>query len=435
MKHRISGIDSGSIAEEIGVPVGSELVSINGEDIVDVIDYEQLCANETLIIRLIAPDGEEFEAEIEKDEDEPLGLNFSDDLIGGIRSCKNHCIFCFIDQMARGGRSTLHVKDDDWRMSLIMGNYVTLTNVSDAEFERILKRKASPLYISVHTLNPELRRKMMGNPTAVLINERLKKLSEAGITVHCQIVLCPGINDGQELTDTLNGLCEMYPCVRSVAVVPVGLTKFRDKLFPLRTLTKDEAEKAIEQTERVAEKMLKLHGISIVYCADELYLLADKELPEYEYYEDFPQIENGVGLFRKLERECIEEISSFEPRKEPIVLDCITGVSIAAKLQELFDKLNVLNLFIKVHFVINHYFGETVTVAGLVCATDIIEQLSSKFESDTIIIPDNMLRDGDDVFLDSVSLKELSGILGKRIVPVCHADGAIMLSELMNIKK
>ncbi|MDO4568444.1 MAG: DUF512 domain-containing protein [Clostridia bacterium] len=433
MKHRISGVDSGSIAEELGVKAGSELVSINGEEIVDLIDYEQLCANERLTLRYIAPDGVRVDAQIEKYEDEPLGISFSDDLLGGVRSCRNHCVFCFIDQMPRGGRDTLHVKDDDWRMSLIMGNYVTLTNVSESEFCRIIKRKASPLYVSVHALDPKVRQSIMGNPSAGLIGERLERLRRAGIAVHCQIVLCPGLNDGATLRETLRGLCELYPSVRSVAVVPVGLTKFRDGLYPLRALTCEEARAAVTLTEEFARDMRAAHGTSVVYCTDEMYIIAGMQLPPYEYYEDFQQLENGAGMYRKLERELKAAIGEHMPFDRKRRIDVITGTAIADMLGELFGELRALNIDAQVHAVVNHSFGETVTVAGLVCANDIVRQLKGKLSGELVVIPSSMLREREPLFLDSVTLDELSSELELDVRPLCAYDGCALLDDLYEI--
>ena len=249
MRHLITAVDPDSIAEELGIEPGWSLASIDGEEILDVIDYEQLTTKEALELCFETPEGESVYADVEKELYEPLGLNFESGLMSPIKSCKNHCVFCFIDQMPKGVRDTLHVKDDDWRLSLIMGNYVTLTNIDDAEFARILKRRVSPLYISVHATDGEIRKAMMRNPTAVRIMERLSRLKEEGMQFHAQIVACPGLNDGEVLSQTLSDLLKLAPAAQSVAVVPVGLTRYREKLYPLRTLTREEARDVILRVE------------------------------------------------------------------------------------------------------------------------------------------------------------------------------------------
>ncbi len=432
MSHRISGVDIGSPAEALLIEVGSTLLSINGEEVLDVVDYEHLTMETDITIKWETPEGEIKSGHISKDEYEPLGLSFSDDLIGGIRSCKNRCVFCFIDQMPRGGRKTLHVKDDDWRMSLIMGNYVTLTNVSEREFERIIRRKASPLYISVHTLDPKLRVKMMANPSAALIGERLRRLYNAGIKVHCQIVLCPGLNDGEELVNTLSGLCELYPCVQSVAVVPVGLTKFREGLFPLRGLTAEDAGNALDQIEGFQREMLKLHNERVIYGSDELYLLAGRDFPSFDEYEDFIQLENGVGMFRKLEWEIKDALLDIKPLPRRIMIDALTGTLIAGRLQHLYDMLEPYGVNVRVTAISNSYFGESVTVAGLVCAHDIIEQTKDRLNGELVILPRSMLREKDFVFLDGMSIFELETHLKRRVIPISADDGYNGISELFS---
>lgn len=430
MRHRITGVDKDSIADELSIEPGSFLISINGEDIVDIVDYEQLCTAENLVVAIETPDGEIVEADIEKDMYEPLGINFADDLIGGVRSCKNRCIFCFIDQMARGGRKTLHVKDDDWRMSLIMGNYITLTNVDEREFERIIKRKASPLYISVHTMDGELRKLMMANPTAGLIGERLERLKEAGIRFHCQVVLCPDINDGERLEYTLEKLSALYPAAQSVAIVPVGLTKHRDGLYPLRCQTREEAREAIAQTEAWQRKMRGLHGTSFAYAADEMYIKAGLEIPPQELYEDYPQLENGVGLLRKLESEMNEALKYKKPLKRRLTLDAVTGESAKEFLGSAFARLKEYNIHVNVHGVRNSFLGESVTVAGLVTAGDIVDQLGGRLNGDAVIIPESMMRENDDIFLDGVRLGELEAALNKNVRALCPSDGDILIEEL-----
>ncbi len=433
MRHRIVSTDSGSIAKELEIESGSWLISIDGEDIVDIIDYEALCSSESLLLCYESPDGELVEAEIEKEAYEPLGLNFADDLINGMRSCKNHCLFCFIDQMPRKGRRTLQFKDDDWRMSIIMGNYVTLTNVSDGEFERILRRRASPLYISVHTLDPEIRIKMMANPTAGLIVKRLERLKSEGLRFHSQIVLCPGINDGEALDYTLDGLSRLYPYAQSVAIVPVGLTKHRGGLYPLRCLSAAEAERAILQINAVQDKMRGLYGVEFAYASDEMYMIAGTPLPAYDSYGDFVQLENGVGMLRKFEREFMDELSNMQPLESELNLDAVSGTSAFNFLKRLFKRLKQHNININLHAVKNDYFGDTVTVSGLVCGCDIVNQLRNRLISDKLILPSCMLRENDDVFLDGMRISDVAEGLKARVLPVCSFDGGRLIEEIFKI--
>lgn len=432
MKHRVTGIRPGSIAMELGIQTNWYLLSINGEQIYDVIDYEQLSTQDELLLCFEMPNGEIVEAEVEKDAYELLGLEFESGLMSPIRSCKNHCIFCFIDQMPRGGRDTLHFKDDDWRLSLIMGNYVTLTNVGEAEFERIIARRVSPLYISVHASDGDVRKQMMQNPTAGLIMQRLTRLKEENLTFHAQIVICPGINDGDVLERTLNDLFSLAPAAQSVALVPVGLTRFRDKLFPLRTLTSEEARNSIKLADRLNEASRQAFNRGFAYASDEMYALAQMELPPYEYYDDFVQIENGVGLLRQFEHGFNEALCEQAPRSA-LVIDGATGKAAFSFLKGIYENLQQYGITVRLHEVQNNYFGNTVTVSGLVTAGDIIAQLSGHIDGDALIIPDDMLRENDDVFLDGMSLNELSSILKVPIIPMNSSDGEAFVKQLFSI--
>ncbi|MDL2235099.1 DUF512 domain-containing protein [Christensenellaceae bacterium OttesenSCG-928-L17] len=419
---RITGIDNGSIAEELGVRAGDFLTAINGQPVLDVVDYEFLCAQEHLILSFLHPDEGEYTADIEKDDFEGLGLQFESGLMSPMRTCKNKCIFCFIDQMPRGGRETLQVKDDDWRMSFIMGNYISLTNVDDAEFARICERKVSPLYISVHATDPAVRVAMMRNPQAGRILERLRALKDAGLRFHCQIVCCPGVNDGAMLQKTLEDLFALYPAAQSVAVVPVGLTKFRASLFPLHGFSKEEAQSTCRQVQVFAEQCLRQAGTRFVFPADELVLLEGEELPAYETYEDFAQIENGVGLLRLYEQEFMDALQEKQPLKTLLTLDAVGGMAAHSFFCTLFERLKPYNIDVHVHAIRNDYFGPTVTVGGLVTAEDIIAQLQGKQMSGTLLIPHNMLREQEDVFLDGMTVDELAACLNVRVA-VVRGDG------------
>ena len=433
MDHLITSVDQGSIGEELGITKGCRLLSIDGEEIRDIIDYEQLTAGEALTLCFVEPDGTVVEAEIEKELYEPLGLDFEHGgLMSPIRSCKNHCIFCFIDQMPKGVRNSLHVKDDDWRLSLIMGNYVTLTNVDDAEFDRMLKRHAGPLYISVHATDGVIRRRMMNNPAADRLMERLNRLKEARLAFHAQVVLCPGINDGAVLDRTISDLLDLYPAAGSLAVVPVGLTRFRDHLYPLHGVGPKEAAAAVEQIEKWQETARVRTGSTFVFASDELYILAGRELPPAASYEDYIQIENGVGLLRKFESEFLCALAEQE-KVPPIALDSASGVSAAPYMQKLFEKLRPYGIEIRVHAVANRYFGESVTVSGLVTAGDLAEQLINTIKSGILLIPRTMLKESDTVFLDGTDLGDLTQALGKRIVPMSADDGEAFIEELFHL--
>ncbi len=432
MKQRIIAIDNGSIGDELGITPGCFLLSVNGEPVEDVIDYEQLTACEQLTLEFEDPHGGLITADVTKEEYEPLGLYFGSGLMSPVRACKNKCVFCFIDQMARGVRDTLHFKDDDWRLSLIMGNYVTLTNVDDREFQRILKRKVSPLYVSVHATDGAVRKTMMRNPSADRIMDRLTGLKEAGLRFHSQIVVCPGLNDGDVLEQTIRDLYALRPAAVTVAVVPVGLTKYREGLYPLRTLTKEEARGVINQMERFEASIHCKGDDGFVSCADELYLLAERELPSYETYGDFPQIENGVGLLRKFEREFCDELAGQKPLKKNVSLAGATGVSAYGFLQKLFDRLKPYGIELELMPIKNDYLGETVTVSGLVTAGDMAAQLRTRLRGRTLLIPDDMLRERDDAFLDGYDLNWLKGELSVPIWPLPAADGAEFITCLFH---
>lgn len=423
-KHRIVSVDSDSPAYDAGIEAGDFLLSVNGEPIIDIIDYEQLTANEEITVLFLKADtSEEIEAIIEKDEFEDLGLNFESSLMSNVRVCKNNCVFCFVDQMPKNTRSTLHVKDDDFRLSLIMGNYITLTNVDDEEFERIIKRHVSPLYISVHATDGEVRKKMMRNPSSVKIMERLTRLKAENIRFHCQIVLCPNLNNGEVLINSLNDFLKLQP--ESAAVVPVGITKHRDGLYPLRKLTKEEANEAIDIIHEFKQKGLN------VYASDEMYIAAQRELPPFEYYDDFAQIENGVGLLRMFEDGFNYELEYMKKVNKPLNLDAATGISVAPFLKKLFSKLEKYGIKINVHALENEFFGNTITVSGLLCGKDIISAYEKGMftDSEILLISSSMLKDGQ-YFLDGITLKELSDKIHKKIIPMNASDGAAFVSEL-----
>jgi len=430
-------VRTGSIGEECGIEPGDKLRSINGEIIHDIIDYESLCSEESLNVEIEKKDGSLWLIDISKEAEESLGLIFERDLMDRQRQCANNCIFCFIDQLPPDMRSSLYYKDDDWRLSFIMGNYITLTNTSMKEVNRIINRRVNPLYISVHSTEKEIRERMLRNPRAGSIMEILKRFYDEKLYFHNQIVLCPGINDGMHLDKTLQDLWGFYPYARSVAVVPVGLTSYREGLYPIKPFTACQARQVIEQVERWQKECLRQQGTAFVFAADEFYTLAGIEIPPYEAYEGFPQIENGVGLIAKFKQEFYEaldecSLSLHENRHVSIV----TGVSAAPYIREMagalekkFNKLRV-----EVYPIINQYFGPTVTVAGLVTGSDILAQLAGKELGDIVLLPRVMLRERDTVFLDNISLEDLEKRLGVKVCPV-WVDGRDFVYAVVSMEK
>ncbi len=418
-KHIINNVVLGGAAWRSGIRKGDKLCSINDETIQDQIDYQDLShgANITAIVE--KPDGIKIRLPIVKGEGEALGLSFDKTMELKPRTCSNKCIFCFVDQMPKGLRETLYVKDDDWRFSLMMGNYVTLTNTGDVEFERILKRKASPLYISVHATDGNVRNMMLGNPNAYKLMDRLKKLIENGIKFHTQIVLCPGINDGDILKKSLEDLISLMPNVLSIAIVPIGLTKFREGLFPLRPYNSDEAKTILNMVEPYQIQCYEKYGTRLIYCSDEWFVMGDMPVPPEEYYEDYPQIENGVGMLRLLEsqvkaiaelEETLVESQKLEASKKlkPKNILIATGTAAAKFLDKTIEEYKPTNMKYTVQPIINYAFGTTVTVAALITGHDLIEQVNKLDLSqyDELWITETMLRVKEKLFLDDVSLDE-----------------------------
>ena len=412
----VTHIEPRSPAKRAGLRAGDRILLVNGEPVLDLVDYEALTAEKRLEIRYLR-DGEERTASIVKDEYTPLGLGFETTLMDRMQTCRNKCVFCFIDQMPKGIRSSLNVKDDDWRMSFIMGNYVSLTNVDEAEFNRILRRRVSPLYISVHTVDGPLRSRMMHNKDAGKIMERLQALKEAGITFHCQAVLCPGLNDGAYFAETVRTLSALRPQCASLAAVPVGLTKYREGLYPLRSYTEEEAAAVIEQT-RALEK--ETGGEPFVFLSDEWYLMAGQPLPAAEAYGDFAQIENGVGLLRLFEAELKEAIEDRAPLQEPREFTVAGGTAATPFFRDLYRCLLPYNIVIRCVPVENRFFGGNVHVAGLVTGSDLLYAFSGG-APETVLIPGNMLRERDTVMLDGMELEEVQTRLGARLIPFANA--------------
>ena len=432
MSAKIAGCDSGSIAEQLGFKSGDILVSINGGEINDVIDYMYYSESENLAIEAIC-DGEGVEFDIEKDIDEPLGISFESYLIDQQRSCKNKCIFCFIDQLPKGLRPTLYFKDDDSRLSFLMGNYITLTNLSEHDIERICRMRISPINVSVHTTDPQLRVKMMKNPHAAEINKIMRRFADAGITMNCQIVLCKGVNDGENLTRTLSDLKTLYPAVNSVSIVPVGLSKHRQGLYPLEPFTAEDCKDVINRIENMSQKCRSEYGVGLFYPSDEFFINAGIKLPNEEYYDGYPQIENGVGMSTSLIAEVKSTVEQLKYSEKPYECSLITGVLFSGILSDIVEIIRTKRpgLHCRIHPIINNFFGVNITVAGLVTATDIIDQLKDKPLSQRVLIPSNMLRSEQDMFLDSITVCDVERALNRKLI-ITHSDGADLVGKILN---
>ena len=434
MSVTITGIAPGSRAQALGILPGDVLCAINGQTVTDVLDYRFLETERELRLTL-RRNGEEFTVSLKKPQYAQIGLEFETYLMDEQHSCKNKCIFCFIDQLPPGMRETLYFKDDDDRLSFLFGNYITLTNIDDREIDRILKMHISPINISVHTMDPELRCEMMHNRFAGEALRHLYKLAKGGVKLNCQIVLCPGVNDGEALEFTLNKLYELGENLLSVACVPVGLTRYREGLYPLTPFTKETAEAALDLIERCGDRFLSERGSRTVYPSDELYLLAERPIPPLEFYEDFPQIENGVGMLRDFQDEfawAMEDMGVPEELDAPRKVTVPTGEGGYAFLQDTLDGLRQKchNLIVDLVPVQNEFFGGTVNVTGLLTGQDLVKTLREKQLGDEILIVSNMLRADEDVFLDDMTLSELSETLG---VPVRRVSGSgeAMLAALL----
>ncbi len=430
--HIIKEIEIGSIAEELELESGDELVSINGIEIKDVLDYHYLIKDEEIMVLVRKPDGEEWELTIEKEFDEDLGIVFEEGLMDEYRSCRNKCIFCFIDQMPPGMRETLYFKDDDARLSFLQGNYITLTNMSDEEIDRIIFYKLSPINISVHTTNEELRCRMLHNRFAGSALEKLKRLKDAGITMNGQIVLCKGWNDGEELEKTIHDLAAFLPEMESVSVVPVGLTKFRDNLEKLEPFTKEDSRVVLEQIHRWHNILLNHYGTRFIYASDEWYLTAELPIPEEGSYEGYPQIENGVGLIRSMKVEFDAAFEDLEGNDLKKTISLATGVLAAPILKQMADKLSMKypNIKIILYPIINNYFGNLITVAGLITGSDIIAQLKEQPLGDYLMLPDVLLRNGETVLLDDVTVIDIEKALQTNI-RIVQSDGTSFIDSII----
>ncbi len=431
MASRIVAVDRGSPAARARLRPGMLLEKINGHEIRDVLDYRYWSEEPKLLLELRDERGRAIKKRVKKPEGIPLGLDFETYLMDAQRSCANRCVFCFIDQLPKGMRPTLYYKDDDARLSFLQGNYITLTNLSGREIDRICALRISPLNVSVHASDPDVRRAMLRNPSAGRCMELMRRLAEHDIEMNCQIVLCPGMNDGEVLTKTLEDLSALCPQVHSVSVVPVGITRYREGLPDLSPVTREGAADAIARVEKAAEANLEKYGSRVLFCSDELYLRAGLELPPLEYYEDFPQFENGVGMLRSLYEEYIAALSGLSG-EESACVSVATGTAAAPLFENIsqITKKTCYNVNIKVFPVVNRFFGATVDVAGLLTGSDLLAALKGEDLGERLLISATMLRHGGDVFLDDVSLAELSEALGVPVVPV-RPDGAELLDAVV----
>ncbi|QQE76827.1 DUF512 domain-containing protein [Alicyclobacillus sp. SO9] len=430
----IARVHSNSLAEELELQAGDEVLKINGESITDIIDLQFALSTEELELEVKKSDGEVWVFEVEKDYDEGLGVDWENPTVDKVHLCHNKCVFCFVDQVPGNMRKTLNVRDDDYRLSFLHGNFITLTNLKEQELERIVRLKMSPLNVSVHTTNPELRVRMLANKRSGEILNQIRYLADNEIEMNTQVVLCPEWNDGEELDKTIRDLAPFYPAVKTLSIVPVGLTKHRRGLHSMRPVSHEEAKQVIQQIRSWQEYLRPKLGSSFVYAADELYVLADMDVPPTEFYDDFGQTENGVGVIRTLLDE-IEEVWPYVPRSlgtKVRRVGVVTSTSAEKTIRSCLSRLDdVSGLYKEVFPILNDFYGHHVTVTGLLTGQDIVTQLRGKLEDvDALLLPDIMLKDDADVFLDDYTVEQLSNELGKPVT-VVPATGSGLLYGTM----
>ncbi len=430
---RITEVARRSRAARAGIRAGDALLSINAHEIADVLDYRFYLAEEQVTLSLQRGETS-YTVTIEKEEYDDIGLEFESALMDRKQSCRNKCVFCFIDQLPKGLREPLYFKDDDARLSFLHGNYITMTNLTDRDIDRIIRMHIAPINISVHTTDPELRVKMMKNPHAGESLRYLKRLSDAGTEMHGQIVLCRGLNDGAALDRTLRDLAELYPAMSSVSVVPAGLTRYREGLYPLEPFTPEECGAVIDQIAAVADAHYAKHGSRLFFASDEFYLSAGRPLPDEAFYEGYPQLENGVGMITSLREEFLawQEDCPHLRHPRPRTVSLATGVSAYPLMCEVAGRMEAAfpHLHVQVFCIINHFFGEHITVAGLLTAGDIIDQLQGKALGDALLLPAAVLRSEGDLFLDGKTVPEVERALGVSI-RLCENDGADLAAAIL----
>ena len=436
MRHKITKVEENSIAEELGIQAGDWLLAFDEMPVEDILDYQYYQSLNSF--SMTVQDGKTGEAvifDIEKDDDEILGMSFENDMLK-LKHCCNKCVFCFVDQLPPNMRPSMYVKDDDWRMSFIMGNYVTLTNLKERDIQRIIRQKISPLYVSVHATDPDLRSTMLGNPRGGELMDILRRFTEADIEFHAQVVLCPGYNDGFQLRKTFEDLLVMYPYCKSLAVVPVGLTYHRSGLTKLRRVTSADAVYLLDEIEQWQKKCLEMKGTRFIFASDEMYLIAKRDVPKAEHYEDYAQLENGVGMLAKMEQEVEEALEGH--MLPPWIVDrevsIACGVSVAPFIKKLVERVcdKYGNLTVNVYPIKNYFFGESVTVTGLLTCKDIAVQMEGKKMGSQLLISKSMLRMGEETFLDNLTVKDLSGWLCCNVLPV-ENDGESFVKALLGV--
>ena len=447
-EHIIKSVEAGSIAEELEIEPGDVLLTINDEEIGDIFDYRFLIKDEYIEAVIRKPDGEEWLLEIDKEYDDDLGIEFENSLMSDYRSCSNKCIFCFIDQMPQGMRETLYFKDDDSRLSFLQGNYITLTNMQEKDVDRIIRMNLAPINISVQTTNPEIRCKMLHNRFAGEKLKFLDKLYEGHIEMNGQVVCCKGVNDGEELKRTIEDLAKYLPFMRSVSVVPAGITKFREGLYPLELFTKEEAGEIIDLIESYQQRFYEEFGLHFIHASDEWYITAERDFPEEERYDGYIQLENGVGMMRLFIDEFGEALEQlvkskkYKELKESLhrTVTIATGKLTYSTIQSFAEQVEKFfpGLTIHVISIRNDFFGETITVSGLITGQDLVKQVKEQQKAgmelgDTLNIPSNMLRSGEQVFLDDMTVDEAEKALNMRVVPV-ESGGKDFLEAIINDK-
>lgn len=419
--HKIIHVKEDSIAYELSIEPGDQLISINDQPIEDALDYHYLVDDEYLEVLILKENGEEWLLEIEKDYDEELGIEFDNNLMDEYKSCSNNCIFCFIDQLPKGMRETLYFKDDDSRLSFLQGNYITLTNMKDKDVDRLIKYHLSPINLSIHSMNMELRKKMLNNRFADRLISYMKKFYDAGITMNGQIVLCKGINDGSELDYTINKLREYIPHMQSVSVVPVGLSKYREGLYELESFTKEDANEVLDIIHKWQDIIYEEKGTHFIHAGDEFYFMADRPIPDEDNYDGYLQLENGVGMSRLLLDEfeiCYNETNADNQLEKNISM--VTGTLAYDMMKNMVDMMNKKfpKVKVKIYPIINNFFGHNITVSGLLTGKDIIEQLQKEKLGDKLLLPCNLLRSGEETLLDDITITDIENALQVKIAVV-----------------
>lgn len=434
-KSIIKEIINNSIAEEVQIEPGDSLISINGSTINDILEYKYLITDEYLFIVLEKGNGDIWELEIDKDYDEDLGLIFENSIIDDARGCQNKCIFCFIDQLPKGLRKSLYFKDDDTRLSFLQGNYVTLTNMNEEDIQRVIKYRISPINISIHTTNPDLRKRMLNNKRAGNVMETIKSLAEAELTMNMQIVLCPDVNDKDELDRTLRDLSKFYPYAKSITIVPVGISKYRQNLFPMREFTRKEAQIILKQIDSFQTQMLNKYNTRFVFPGDEFIIMSQYKFPDASYYEGFKQLENGVGMVTLFSKEIKNALKNTIEEPWPNKISILTGSLAYPYIKELMDGVMAKwpQMNIKVYGIINDFFGEKITVSGLITGQDIVCQLKGKDLGNHILIPQSMLKADESIFLDDYTLDQVATILKVPFYPV-KVEGSALINMFLSIK-